>query len=101
MAAPTPYSIKCNSCLSTIRVRMGCVTGMLLLFSFVLILSSAAALILFNDLLKAGIVILAVLVVFWMGFEIAFGLLVCNVPSLLLPLKLGDEINPKFLFKGK
>lgn len=80
---------------------MGCVTGMLLMFSFVFIIASAVALMLFNDLLKAGVAILVVLIIFWLGFEIAFGLLVCNADSLLLPLKLGNEINPKFLSKGK
>lgn len=72
---------------------------MILLFAFVFIVTSAAALLLFDNLLKAGAAILISLTVFWLAFEITFSLLVCNVDSLLLPLKLGNEMNPKFLFK--
>jgi len=80
---------------------MGCVTGMLLLLSAIFILTSAAALLFFQDLLKAAVAIVIALFILWVGFEIFFSLLVCNVPSLLLPLKLGAEMNSKFLSKPK
>lgn len=101
MIAPTPYSIKCPICLSTIRLRMGCVTGILLAVSAAVILIALGTLLVVKDLFQAAITILIIILVLWVVFEFAFGLLVCNTPSLLLPLKLGNEINPKFRFKGK
>ena len=101
MIAPTPYAIKCPICLSTIRVRLLYVFGIALSGLLASLLVIGGVLLLVHDLFQAGMIILGILLILWLAFELLFGLLVCNTPTVLEPHKLGNEIRPEFLSKGK
>lgn len=87
MMAAMPWSIPCPHCKTETQLVPRIILQILVLYVVVNILIVVGNLLIFQNIMTAGIAIVIQLVIFAILLEVVAGLMVCNSPDVLIPVE--------------